>query len=406
MSRLARHSWVLLFAVTTAQAGEWEIRGRVIDEVGKPIPDATVSHFWSGNGTGKHPDGTPLDLSKEEELQTFWGHLGQMEPRSQSAVTTGSDGSFSTKISDINHAIMVMDQARERGGVAVIPKGDEDQPIEIRLSPLVRVHGQFQGPDAGNQPYWTHIYVMVPEDPARPLDSCRLAHCGSFEARFEAWLPPGTYELDAYGQSTTEADLDIAVKPNPKFVVTGTERELDLGTFRLAKQLPSLQKRIERAKADGSWGDYTKHYGEPPPHWHATDARGVSKDVQLSDFRGKWVLVEFWGLSCRVCLAKGLPRLMEFYEEHSTQRDRFEILALCIDFEGELKTMTDVDRALEPIVQHVWGGKTLPFPVLLDPTFLTWERYGLPGLGTVILIDPEGKLVQGDESTLAEILIK
>ena len=60
-------------------------------------------------------------------------------------------------------------------------------------------------------------------------------------------------------------------------------------------------------------------------------------------------------------------------------------------------------KKLQPIVKNVWG-KQLPFPVLLDPTFKTWERYGLPGLGTVILIDPEGKLVEGDQSVLAEKL--
>jgi hypothetical protein len=42
--------------------------------------------------------------------------------------------------------------------------------------------------------------------------------------------------------------------------------------------------------------------------------------------------------------------------------------------------------------------------VLLDPTFTTWERFGLPGLGTVILIDPDGNLVKGDETVLAEKL--
>jgi hypothetical protein len=66
--------------------------------------------------------------------------------------------------------------------------------------------------------------------------------------------------------------------------------------------------------------------------------------------------------------------------------------------------MADVDRALEPIVKHVWGGKSLPFPILLDPTFKTWERFCMPGLGTVILIDPEGKLTKGDEAVLAEKL--
>ena len=115
-------------------------------------------------------------------------------------------------------------------------------------------------------------------------------------------------------------------------------------------------------------------------------------------------MIDFWGLSCRPCVSKGLPKLMRFYEEHAARRDRFEIISICIDIDGELKSMADVDRALEPIVKNVWGGKTLPFPVLLDPTFKTWERFGLPGLGTVILIDPERKLVKGDEEVLAEKL--
>jgi thiol-disulfide isomerase/thioredoxin len=130
----------------------------------------------------------------------------------------------------------------------------------------------------------------------------------------------------------------------------------------------------------------------------------VSKDARIADFRGKWVLIDFWGLSCRPCLSKGLPELMKFYEEHAAQRDQFEILSICIDYDGELKSMADIDRALAPIVKHVWGGESLRFPILLDPTFKTWERFGLPGLGTVILIDPEGKLMKGDETVLAEKL--
>ena len=48
----------------------------------------------------------------------------------------------------------------------------------------------------------------------------------------------------------------------------------------------------------------------------------------------------------------------------------------------------------------------MPFPVLLDPSFTTWERYGLPSFGILMLIDPQGNLVKGDESVLAEQLKK
>jgi len=38
-----------------------------------------------------------------------------------------------------------------------------------------------------------------------------------------------------------------------------------------------------------------KHVGKAPPEWNVTDARGVAKTVKISDFKGKWVMIEFWG---------------------------------------------------------------------------------------------------------------
>jgi hypothetical protein len=38
-----------------------------------------------------------------------------------------------------------------------------------------------------------------------------------------------------------------------------------------------------------------KHKGRELPPWTISDARGVPKTVKYSDFKGKWVLLEFWG---------------------------------------------------------------------------------------------------------------
>ena len=48
----------------------------------------------------------------------------------------------------------------------------------------------------------------------------------------------------------------------------------------------------------------------------------------------------------------------------------------------------------------------LPFPVLLDNAFQTYERFGHEGSGVsiLLLIDPDSKLVDGDLNTLAENL--
>ena len=95
---------------------------------------------------------------------------------------------------------------------------------------------------------------------------------------------------------------------------------------------------------------------------------------------------------------------MRFYDRHAAHRDKFEIVAVCMEPNGELKTMADLDQELKEIVKHVWHEKKLSFPVILDNTGKTLENFGLEGFAQSVLIDPQGILVQGDEKSLAEKL--
>jgi hypothetical protein len=104
-------------------------------------------------------------------------------------------------------------------------------------------------------------------------------------------------------------------------------------------------------------------------------------------------------------LAKGLPDLVAFYEKHGAYGDSFEIVAFCLDWNEEIASMAQLDRVLQPVVENVWRGKQLPFPVLLDDESRTWKRYGLSGAGELLLIDPDGVLVKGNQNTLAGVLI-
>ena len=208
--------------------------------------------------------------------------------------------------------------------------------------------------------------MSLPDDPDRPLDNTRLAVCGSYDGRFELSLPLGKYDIEVYGCLTENDSDNVRVKPSPILDLTADKSEVDLGTLQL---VPHLQPRarVKLARANGTCFDYKQHYGQPPPPWHITEARGVNKDVKISNYEGKWVLLTFWSLNCSVCLGEELPKLMKFYDDHQDQHDKFQIISICNGYDGELKTLADVDRELEPIVKNVWGGKTLPFPVLLDP---------------------------------------
>ena len=387
---------LLLAFMCPANAGDTrKVMGHVVDAKGSPVKDAVIDCFWSANGPVFDQDGKPIDLTTDEAQKRYWGRVGQMEPFRRAKSDT--DGRFSIEIPDNFHTLMAIDAQRVRGGLTKIPKDDVGTEVEICVQPLVRVTGTIEGPEPGHRPSEAMVITEVPEDLTRPLHMCRLVMCEAHEAHFTMSLPPGRYLLDAYDGPPKKGEL------GKEIMLTGETLEIDLGVLVLLPIKPSIVARVKQSQASGTLGDYTKHYGEKLPAWHIVDARGVRKNVQLSDFKGKWVLLDFWALDCTSCLTRNLPKLARFYDEHKTQRDRFEILAICIDCNGEMKSVAEVDRALQPIVKHVWGGKPLPFPILLDPSMTTLERFGVPGYET-ILIDPDGKLIEGDETVLAEKL--
>jgi thiol-disulfide isomerase/thioredoxin len=124
---------------------------------------------------------------------------------------------------------------------------------------------------------------------------------------------------------------------------------------------------------------------------HVTDAKGIRKDITLADFRGKWLLLDFWATWCGPCVSVGLPRLVELENELSSHRDRFAILTV---HHTSAKSLEELEPQLEHVSKTFWGGKPLPFPILLDSTGQTLKNYEVHAYPTEFLIDPEGQLVR------------
>jgi hypothetical protein len=372
------------------------INGRVLDEAGRPVPGASVSGFWGANGL----DWDQVVAVRDTKPEKLWQNEGKMEPWGQHRAVTAADGRFSIPAPDRKNALLVCDRERRHGAVIVFDPKHPEVTVEAGLQPLVRVFGAARLAGAEGPLKWSCVYLNTPYDENAPLLFRRMAICGSFETRFEFLVPPGTYEINASSDAPRAATVE-----DRTITVTGDQKELDLGALVL-RPFVGLQERIDRAKAQGTWGNYKENFGKRPPRWHLTDAKGVAKDAEIADFRGKWVVLYFWSPGCVPCLGKQLPEMMAFYEAHRGQGDRFEILAFCCDFSATLKSIPELEKRLEPVKKAVWGGKDLPFPVLLDNTFQTYVWYGLEGSGVsnILLIDPEGKLVKGDLKTLAEKL--
>lgn len=98
------------------------------------------------------------------------------------------------------------------------------------------------------------------------------------------------------------------------------------------------------------------------------------KDRKLSEFRGKWVVVNYWATWCPPCLEE-IPELVQFYETHKDK----DAVVLGVDFEdikrSELKEFTQEYFMSYPILQMSPGPRSqlgiiegLPTSFLVSPT--------------------------------------
>ena len=396
----------ILILVGAARAEDpdtpWEIHGQVVDEQGAPVEDFEAASYWSSNGNWWDEAG---ELLKEAAAGKLWKDEGVLAPMPKRMAKRLPDGKFSLRVDDWPRvSVFAIDKRQSRGGFVSVDREASADSITITLAPLVRVHGSIYCPEADRTPDWTMAVVHPTGDQHNFL---HFTGCGSLKGEFSFLLPPGKYDFDIYSSSPdahmpkpSERKNNDAPSDMPPYlsgirVEVPAQTELDLGVLNV--QLPKDK--------DGIGRDYSQFYGKEPPALSITDARGVMKEVKLADFRGKWVLLDFWALWCGPCVQGSLPELTKFYEDHTADHDRFEILAICNTETDKALTIEAYDALVAPTVEGVWKGKQLPFPVLIDGEGKTYGIYGIQSWPTVLLIDPDGHLVKnGDLKALAEKL--
>lgn len=102
--------------------------------------------------------------------------------------------------------------------------------------------------------------------------------------------------------------------------------------------------------------------------------------LNLRQFHGKMVLVNFWATSCPGCVQE-MPKMAEAYKQY---HDRgFEVVAVAMDYDPP-------DHVL-----HFADKNKLPFPVVLDADGSIAKAFGdVQVTPTSYVIDQQGNIVQ------------
>lgn len=114
--------------------------------------------------------------------------------------------------------------------------------------------------------------------------------------------------------------------------------------------------------------------GTNAPPLQVVDA--ANRTSKLSDWKGKLVLVHFWGINCLHCL-KEFPRWKSLEEQYASRG--LVVLHICTDADEAADAQSLADR-------HASGLK-----VLVDDTGLANARFEVQALPTTWLIDPDSR---------------
>lgn len=116
--------------------------------------------------------------------------------------------------------------------------------------------------------------------------------------------------------------------------------------------------------------------GKPPaPNFKLEDQEGNM--VQLSDYKGKVVIVNFWATWCPPCL-KEMPSMQRAWE--ILQKEDIIMLAINV---GE-----DSDAIFAFTAEY-----PLDFPLLMDRTSGVSRDWRVRGLPSTYVIDPQGRII-------------
>ncbi|MGQ9799016.1 MAG: TlpA family protein disulfide reductase [Ignavibacterium sp.] len=102
------------------------------------------------------------------------------------------------------------------------------------------------------------------------------------------------------------------------------------------------------------------------------------KEVKLSDYRGKIVIIDFWATWCPPC-RKGIPELISLQEEFKKD---LVVIGISLDQQNTIKD-------LKPFIEYY----KINYPVVLGNEKVVKDYGGIYAIPTSFIIDQKGNIV-------------
>lgn len=125
---------------------------------------------------------------------------------------------------------------------------------------------------------------------------------------------------------------------------------------------------------------YSFAIGKKAPNFTLLSSEG--KTISLSDYKGKYVLLDFWNTNCQPCIQQ-IPTLKKIQQEF--RNDNFEMISICIDRNNS--ATQEVWRKINEKYETKW------IQVYDSDGLATARNYRIRNYPTMVIVDPSGKII-------------